>query len=151
MIVYRYLGSEELQDFLHKDMHKVGSTYKEKVPQNTHKYKNGVRYLHFFKHLRDFPTIQKVLGKPEGRFLCKFDIPLRMLITSKGTGYYVDYFSGYDYGCEKIKEFAVETSKIQPDYLVDFIFDEKCDLTVEQIKEQFAIQAGEEESARTFE
>lgn len=144
MIVYRYLGSEELQDFLHKDIHNVGATYKPRVPQNTHKYKTGVRYLHFFKNLRDFPTIQKILGKPGGRFLCKFDIPLRKLITTKGTGYYTDYFSGYDYGCTKIKEFAVETSKIQSDYLIDFIFDETCSLTLDEVKTIFEVQASDE-------
>lgn len=144
MIVYRYLTSEELKNILAGDLSKIGSVYNVEVPTNTHKYKKNVRYLHFFKNLRDFPLIQNFAKSPEGKFICKFNIPLRTLRTQMGIGTYDCLRGGYDCDVERVKEFAVEVKKISPDCLVDFIFDEHSDLTVDEIKQIFAEQERQE-------
>lgn len=144
MIVYRYLSNEELKCFMGGRIDKLGTIYNSNNPNNTHKYKKNIRYLHFFKHLRDFPLIQKFAKSQEGKFICKFDIPLRTLITRKGTGAYQSLKGGYDYDSEYVKEFAVEVNKMRPEYLVDFIFDEHSDLTVEEVEEIFTEQESNE-------
>lgn len=140
MIVYRYFTYEELKDILADRVEKIGTVYNTQRQENTHKYKPNVRYLHFFKHLRDFPVIQKFASSPEGRFIGKFDIPLRKLLSSKGKGFYDNLQGGYDYGAEQVKEFAVEASKIHSEYLVDFVFDKDCNMTVDEVKQAFYLQ-----------
>jgi hypothetical protein len=51
MIVYRYLSEKELNLIMQGKIDNLGSYYtKEGFKKvNTHKYKSGVKYLHFFK------------------------------------------------------------------------------------------------------
>lgn len=133
MIVYRYASAGELSSILKGQIKNNGSYFDESF-SNTHKYKPGVRYTHFFKKLKDLPDLQKTFGCHEGMFICKYNIPLRLLISTSGKGFYDSRTSGYEELYDTIKEFAVESSKLKSEYLEDFIFDENCDLCPEEIK-----------------
>ena len=143
MIVYRYASAEELLSVL-KGQIKNNGSYFDASFSNTHKYKPGVRYTHFFKSSKDLPDLQKVFRSPDGKFICKYNIPLRLLISSSGKGYYESKTHGYDELYDIIKEFAVESSKLKSDYFEDFIFDEKCDLRPEEVKRIFKEREGKD-------
>ncbi len=121
MKVYRYLSKRELDAFMVGDMDSVGAEYSEKpcAVSNTHKYEEGVKYLHFFKNLEDLKHINKVRTNTKEHFVCQFDIPFLTLLTHTGVGYYET--SGYDSLYETVREFAVPVDKIQPDYLKAYV------------------------------
>lgn len=139
MIVYRYMSEEEFIKIVEGKIAETGNCFYNKGTSNTFKYKENIRYLHFFKALKDFPYIQAINKTGNRKFLCKFDIPLGILFLRAGKGYYVgkNVSAGYDYYVDSIKEFAVESSKMSEEFLVDFLYDEHNDLTVEQVKKEF--------------
>lgn len=143
MIVFRYASAEELSSIL-KGQIKNNGSYFDSSFSNTHKYKPGVRYTHFFKKLKDLPDLQKTFGCHEGMFICKYNIPLRLLITTSGKGFYNSITPGYEVLYDTVKEFAIESSKLESDYFEDFIFDEKCDLRPEEVKRIFKEREGKD-------
>ena len=107
MIVYRYLGARELKEILAGHNETIGKTFSRKFfrRSNSHKYKDGVRYLHFFQNKDDIEKIKFEHSDASIQFyICEFDIPKKLL--KKGTGRY-DNKRGYEHFVEKTKEYIL--------------------------------------------
>ena len=102
-------------------MSKVGAEYfeTEKSISNTHKYKEGVKYLHFFQSLKDLKHIEKVRDRNKEHFVAQFDIPILTLLSCAGKGYYPA--SGYDLDCEVVREYAIPVDNIRPSFLEGYV------------------------------
>ena len=136
MRVYRYLCEEELQSILDGSMNKVGTT-KINNASNTHHYKPGVKYLHFFKNLEDLHDIRMIKKYNKNNFYVGlFDIPLPTLLMNMGKGYYEAH--GYDMDRVTIREYAIPADKIKPEYLVFYMQDKERNVTHQDVS------AGEE-------
>ena len=121
MVVYRYLSQRELDAFLRGDLDSVGAEYyeSEKSVSNTHAYKEGVRYLHFFQSLKDLRYIEKVRTQNKEHFIAQFNIPIMTLIHYAGKGYYPP--RGYDCDYEIIREYAIPVDSIRPSFLEGYV------------------------------
>ena len=62
MKVYRLFNQKELEGYEKGDLSEVGVEYENSdfLNINTHEYKEGVRYLHFFKHKEDIQFAEKL-------------------------------------------------------------------------------------------
>ena len=146
MKVYRFLSAKELEKIQSGEVDDLGTDisciqshfYTEKDGDtvkypNTHKYKPGTKYLHFFlnkkacQHMIDFShstTLDD--GTIKDFYIATFNIPITRLIKSSGKGYYVSeeykYSSGYDYinTTTTRREFAIETSAFDPNWLCTY-------------------------------
>ena len=125
MIVYRYLSEKELLLIKQGKIDEIGTYYtKENFKKvNTHNYKIGVKYLHFFKtyNSKMFNQI-RYLHKGDGQdyYICEFNIPLKNLIFCAGLGHYK--FSGHQQKCT-VLEFAMEANKLKKEWLTAYEFD----------------------------
>ena len=138
MRVFRYLCEEELKAILNGEMDNVGKLQINNR-SNTHHYKQGVKYLHFFKHLEDLHKIRDIKRYTEKNFYVgMFDIPLTTLIMSSGKGYYPA--SGYDLDHETIREYAVPAEKVKPEHLVYYMLDNNRELTSNQVKSEIMVE-----------
>ena len=136
MRVYRYLCEEELKSILDGTMYRVG-TSKINNASNTHHYKAGVKYLHFFKNIDDLQDIRAIKKYNENVFYVGlFDIPLTTLLPNSGKGYYEGH--GYDFDHKVVREYAVPADKIKPEHLVFYMEDKSRDVTSEEVKESEA-------------
>lgn len=115
--VYKLCNHEELNDFLCKNTQNLGRPWNRVKKLNNHKYQEGVSYIHFFKNKEDMPFLRAGLSKRE--FVCEFSIPKSVLQEHIGKGRYANP-SGYDFYTKKITEYALPTSKFNPDYFVKF-------------------------------
>ena len=127
MKVYRYVSNEELSLLLNKDYNKLGNVFDKKVfkDSNTHKYKDGKKYLHFFKDESMIKYIvgsfNKYYGSEKKYFVCEFDIPKSLLAKTKGKGVYDDVdLGGYDYIHKKITEYAICTDDFNCKWLTSY-------------------------------
>lgn len=119
MKAYRLLGEEELNLILEGKTSALGE-YFGKGLSNTHKYKIGERYLHFFFNKENCEYIKKVQGKVkngESRFIAEFNIPLKRIIGHIGRGFYVPKQGGYDYDHDTCYELALPISIFNPHWL----------------------------------
>ena len=133
MRVYRYMCEEELASILDGSMNRVGTT-KINNASNTHHYKPGVKYLHFFKNLEDLQDIRMIKKYNKNVFYVGlFDIPLPTLLLNSGKGYYEPH--GYDSDRVIIKEYAVPADKIKPEYLVFYMQDKERNVTHQEVKD----------------
>ena len=130
MKVYRFLSENELKKYFTGQTHKVGHCYERKNinSPNTFDYKENTRYVHFFRKLKDIKLIKQEhlnqgrIPQNQRYFIACFDIPLKLLIASIGSGVYQDSSaSGYE-ECPKHRaiEFAIESSKLKAEYLLYF-------------------------------
>ena len=136
MIIYRYLTNEEVKYFSKGNTWALGARPTEEMLEHSRSYKPGVKYIHFFKKLDDLPKIQKLSSDPDGKFIGMFNMPMRFALAGKGIGEYFGKVEGGD--SSQIKEFAVEAKALRFAEFVDYIFDEHCDLTVEEARDMFA-------------
>ncbi len=143
MEVYRYISEEELNKIKADDMKTLGRIYNEGCESNTHKYRQDVYYVHFFKSLKNIQRIQMINQYRPGKYIAKFDIPFSLIIRSMGFGYYKSpkYSSGYDYLVDKVFELAVESEKLKPSYFVDAVKDVDGKMTAKQAEEKFKEQS----------
>ena len=121
MKVYRYLSEDELEHILAGDIENIGNkfTNHKKDEINTHKYVEGVKYLHFFKKKEDTERMQLLYRRHIRPFyFCEFEIPKRTLFLHAGIGYYSP--TGYDLDYIAAREFALPTSKFKKEYLVKY-------------------------------
>ncbi len=133
MRVYRYMCEAELKAFLEGDMEKLGST-KVNNASNTHKYKQGVKYLHFFKNVEDLRSIRGIKASlKDNYYIGLFDIPISILAMGMGKGYYNG--RGYDIDHVAVREYAIPVEKIKADNLVFYIEDEKRDILAAEVIE----------------
>ncbi len=116
MIVLRYTTSQELKYMLNGEIHKLGTECYGENLSNTHKYKKGIKYLHFFKKGSSLKYIHRILNKKDV-YICKFDIPLPILIKGVGVGTY-EAKRGYD--MVRLTEFAIDARKFKKEWIVEF-------------------------------
>lgn len=130
MKVYRYLSERELKMYFTGKTDKVGHCYERENMNspNTFDYKENTRYVHFFRKLKDVKLIKQEhlnqgrIPQNQRYFIACFDIPLKLLMTSIGVGFYQDRTaSGYEEQPKsKAIEFAIESSKLKEEYLLYF-------------------------------
>lgn len=120
MKVYRFLLEDELNKIINNETSRLGSVYNAKKPKNlynTFRYKQGVKYLHFFKNKKDCVLAKRIhINNPQKAYICTFDIPAFFLLIHSGTGYYPPH--GYDLDHESVREFAIESSTFNTKWLV---------------------------------
>ena len=132
MRVYRYLCEEELKAILDGEMKNIGRR-RFNNHSNNHHYKTGVKYLHFFKHLKDLQDIRMIKQNEDNTFYVGvFDIPLPTLLAYSGKGYYEAH--GYDVNYITIREYAVPSDKIKPDQLLFYMQDKERDVTHQEVR-----------------
>ena len=126
MKVYRYLSQTELDAFLSKDISSIGCEYDKNDGYkriNNHRYKDGVKYLHFFKDKEDCQRVRTLHeGKPVEFYIAEFDIPITVLALHLGQGRYNT--RGFSEDIESVREFAIPASKIKARYLLSYTRDE---------------------------
>lgn len=112
MKVYRYLGARELREILTGNTKTIGKTFSREFfrHSNSHRYKDGVRYLHFFQNKKDIEKIKFIHHKASGQFyVCMFDIPKKLM--KKGVGKYYNQ-RGYEPFVEKAKEYILPANDL---------------------------------------
>ena len=122
MKVYRLFNQKELEGYEKGDLSEVGVEYENSdfLNINTHEYKEGVRYLHFFKHKEDIQFAEKLKREEiEDReyewYIGEFNIPLLTLLKNSGLGFYDG--AGYDNDYIEAKEYAIPVQEMKADYL----------------------------------
>lgn len=133
MKVYRYLSENELNYIQSDDVDNIGSTYNDGAFKrvNTHKYREGVKYLHFYKNKEDIRHVQSSDFLPSGKYyICEFDIPFYILMFGYGQGYYGKY-GRCDYS---VTEFKIPSSLMKSKYLKNFELDKSRQSDIDFIK-----------------
>lgn len=110
MLVYRICSKDEVDIILNKDIEYVGNS-REITNANSHNYKLGVSYMHFFLHKCDILYI----SCSRDSYICTYDIPYGLLDLYCGVGKYSDNprFRDRVYAIE----FAVPARELKLDYL----------------------------------
>ena len=122
MKVYRYATKDEIDNILNGNISQIGKIY-EKRNCNTHNYKEGVKYLHFYKNIKSILEIKKLRKSKSKTFcICEFDIPMVVLMLGKGVGYY--NASGYDVDLNSHAEYIVPVEQMKKKWLKNYKVDE---------------------------
>ena len=116
--VYRFISEREKAAIEANDMSGIGSAWEKNNRRSSHKYKNGVRYVHFLDSKKDAMDIYNELKRSK-RYLCTYNIPASVLKKYSGKGFYPPH--GYDFSHTEIKEYAVPSTEYNPDWLVSMI------------------------------
>ena len=135
MTVYRYLSQKELDAILSKNTQNIGAYYKKEDYKrvNSHNYKEGIRYLHFFKDTKLIHHISFLhKNDKQDYYICKFDIPLKYLLFHRGIGKYDA--GGYKAEYRTAVEFAIDAKNFNPQWLIGFKKDENKDLWDKMIR-----------------
>ena len=82
---------------------------------NTHKYTEGVRYVHFFKDLLDAPVILQIMPL-NATHLCRFELPIDLLASRQGRGVYYDE----ELDSVEVAEYAIDIDSIDSMSLKDY-------------------------------
>ena len=114
MIVYRVCHIDELDSLIKGRFEELGKEYSREIMKdtNTHMYRDGVKYLHFFERLESIMYLRRV----NGFYLCYYDIPEDLLDKGKGEGYYVK-LDTMD-RLVNVSEFAIPTFSLSMDNLI---------------------------------
>ena len=118
MKVYRYLSDEELKHILKNENNQIGASYSSKLACNNHKYRSGVKYLHFFKHKDSIKYLKSQMKFIRPYYICEFKIPLKVLSKGVGKGYYD--VGGMDYITISQREFIVPANEMKKEWLVSY-------------------------------
>ena len=124
MIVYRYTSEQELNAITQGKKEDIGNFNNNETEWssfNTHKYKLGHKYLHFFKNkksIKYLKMIRKGLDKKK-MYICSYNIPRSVLRTCKGKGDYDSTIHGYDEYQVSLTEYAVDVNDFSCEWLVD--------------------------------
>lgn len=115
--IYRFLTKEEFDKWMTGRKDEISSPYvKDGLRQsNNHKYVEGVKYVHFFKHIEDAPIILSILDLSHDH-LCKFEIDEDVLLEHRGVGKYTIDFND----CKDVCEYAVPLDLIYEGQLKEF-------------------------------
>lgn len=128
MKMYRYLTEEELNNILNNEIDKIGYEYiaNNFTIINSHKYKEGEKYLHFYKNKTDIKHAQRLHRKdPNDYYICEFTIPTLTAIKYRGYGLYED--SGWDNDTSKVIEYCIPSTQIKQEYLASYELDKNHD------------------------
>jgi len=111
MIVYRLCKEDEYSAiFKNSDFSNLGNSFKPWV-LNTHKYIEGIKYMHFFAAKDSL----FYLSLNQGKYVCIYDIPDDILVMGDGFGYYMDYINFRN--MDKVREFALPSLMVRFEYL----------------------------------
>ena len=112
MEVFRLCDSKEVENIMmYRNPSKLGKECKNNPKQNTHKYIDGKRYMHFFATEMDL----LYLSPTKGKSICVYDIPDELLENAKGVGKYADFINLSV--IRTIPEYAVPSDKLKMEYL----------------------------------
>ena len=98
----------------------IGKTFSRNFfrRSNSHKYQEGVKYLHFFQNRKDIEKIRYEHGTRAIQFyVCEFDIPKKLM--KKGIGRYSDH-RGYEQTVEKAKEYILPAKELDCSWLKSY-------------------------------
>ena len=122
MKLVRYLSENELMAFKNGDISNIGCEYVDRKSfkrVNSHKYKKGVKYLHFFFNMKNIKLVRLAnFLKQDNYYICEFDIPLLVILPYIGKGRYED--SGYKYDSAEVYEVALPAKKMKLEYLISY-------------------------------
>ena len=113
MRVYRVCDEKEVKTILKdRSLKNVGNVFTVDEKLNTHKYKEGVKYMHFFREYGDV----FYFDSKDRNYICSYEIPREILKPREGVGYYLDreLFRTW----EKVEEFAVEVDLLNINNLI---------------------------------
>lgn len=118
MLVYRVMKEKRFNEMMNGDTQNLGNYFSREKNRNRHKYKEDVKYLHFFKRKGAYENYFRSIGyKPEGKYmLVTFNIPFRKLILHSAKGFYFPI--GYD--CDYIveREYALPVDNFNLNWIV---------------------------------
>lgn len=121
--VYRFVSERERKAIEDGDISGIGTTWEKNSGRSTHKYKKGVRYVHFLDNKKDAIDVYNELKRTK-RYLCTYSIPTSVLKKYAGKGFYPPH--GYNISFTEIKEYAIPSEEYNPDWLQSMILvDEK--------------------------
>ena len=112
--VYRFVSEREKRAIEACDISGIGSTWEQDSRRNTHKYKEGVRYVHFVANKHDTQDVYRELKRSKC-YLCTYRIPNSILKKYAGKGFYPPH--GYDNSYTEIKEYAIPSEQYNPEWL----------------------------------
>ncbi len=135
MKVYRYLSEDELNHMLSGRINRLGSNFSSEYSANTHKYKRGVRYLHFFLKKDSIKYIQELHDASfQDYYTATFNIPMLTLMRFRGKGRYQKCRIFINSEIVQPIEFAIPVDEFDVKYLVDYKLDEDHHKYVEGCK-----------------
>ena len=127
MKVYRFMSEDELKMYFNGKCAEIGSIFSHYTGKrfNNFKYKKGMKYVHFFKRLKDVYRIKHEMCEQELKsnkryFIGCFDIPKTLLSYCKGKGRYVITKDDNTKSEIYVQEYAVPASCMEEEYLVYF-------------------------------
>ena len=121
MKLYRYLSKEELENLLAGKIEQIGHFYEAKNYKrvNTHKYKKGIKYLHFYFDEKEISRIKDAdFHKSANYYICEFEIPFYVIFPHIGVGRYDGV--GYEVPLDSVFEVALPAQKMKVKYLKDY-------------------------------
>ncbi|MBE7075260.1 MAG: hypothetical protein E7376_04710 [Clostridiales bacterium] len=121
MLVYRRLSKSEFLNIKTGLKCHLGTECSKSKLANNHKYKKGVKYLHFFKNKGDVYRIRQYQTKPVPYYICTFNIPNKILEKCKGRGKYDA--GGYDYATTWVTEYAINVDDFDCNWLIEHEID----------------------------
>lgn len=128
MKVYRYLSESEL-NLIRSGGENLGNTFDRKnyKRQNNHRYRKGVKYIHFYKQLESMEHIRREYIKDQNQgmryYFCSFNVPATILALHRGKGHYDG--RGYDeVGAITSVEYAIPADKFDPAWLDKVVLDD---------------------------
>ena len=113
--VYRYSSQEEVALLQYKQTEGLGKE-RNRTGANTHRYKAGEKYLHFFES-KDLPSHITYLLPGIKDYICSFNVPLTVLKKHRGIGKYNP--QGYDVDVIDLVEYAIPVSEFKPEWFID--------------------------------
>ena len=116
--VYRFVSERERKAIEENDIDSIGSTWETDKRRNTHKYIEGVRYVHFVDRRKDAMDVYRELRRSK-KYLCTYSIPSSILKKYAGKGFYPPH--GYDFSHTEIKEYAIPSNEYNPNWLQSMV------------------------------
>ena len=135
MIIYRYLTKDELEILQSGKGRQLSDELSQINLENSKKYRNDAKYLHFFKNLKDLPKVQEIEKGSDRKYIGVFDLPLRLAITGDGVGKYCDKAK---VDIAPIKEIAIVSKFLKASNFIDYVLDEHLNMSVEDVVQYFA-------------
>lgn len=130
MKLYRFVHKDELEMMKNEDLENLGRKIGNVNLANTHHYKQGKRYLHFFynkegcQNIIDNVMFKRLeitkTGIVKNYYICTFEIPLKHLIFNTGRGFYgslTELDHGYDQVLQTRFEAAIPSDVFEKSWL----------------------------------
>lgn len=118
MKVYRYLSNDELKKILTGNVDELGQPghkFDIECKPNTYRYASNTKYIHFFKSKNAMKFMIKHNYSSPNYYICTFDIPVSVLKSHFGLGFYADWLASVK------REFALPVNKFKCEWLVDCV------------------------------